>query len=274
MSKIITLTSELIEKACVDFAKSMMKYRSSDGKISYTSVLPGTNEKACVYFEPTAWTKMLLLLSNFDKEVAWHGVASRLDGDEHEYVISDIVVYPQEVTGTNVEMDEVKYTQWLIENDGDERFNNLRMQGHSHVNMSVFPSGVDLQHQEDILAQVGDDSFYIFMIYNKRLEHNIKIYDMRKNLMFDNADITVSIVGDGESLEEFVSNAKSLVTTKSYSYQSQKPTGYIGGKNSSPTPKNNDKPKTSVGNNWRSSKGSEDEEEDEFSYYQRIYGIK
>ena len=39
--------------------------------------------------------------------------------------------------------------------------------GHSHVNMGTSPSSVDLNHQEEILRMLGDNDFYIFMIWNK-----------------------------------------------------------------------------------------------------------
>lgn len=221
MSKFIKITPQIKEELQADFAKSLENMKMSDGKISFTKSFSDTKQTAKVYFTPLAWTKMYALLREFSSEVAWHGVADRYGDDEkNEYIISDILVYPQTVSGTNVEMDEEEYAKWIMENGDDERFFSIRMQGHSHVNMATSPSSVDLQHQADILTQVPEDGFYIFMIYNKRLEKTVKIYDMKKNIMFEDKDITVSLVGS-EGLDEFIKEAKAIVRPRSYSYQKQ-----------------------------------------------------
>lgn len=170
---------------------------------------------------------MTMLIKEFDKEVAWHGVARRTEDESlDEYVIDDIVVYPQEVTGATVEMDTEKYALWIQENIEDERFNHIYMQGHSHVNMGTSPSSVDLNHQEEILGMLGDNDFYIFMIWNKSFASTNKIYDLKKNVMFEDKDITVKIIGQNEGLDEFIKNAKDMVKSKSYAYGGQ--SGYGG----------------------------------------------
>lgn len=35
--------------------------------------------------------------------------------------------------------------------------------------------------------------FYIFMIWNKRGEKTVKIYDLRENILFETADVTVTM---------------------------------------------------------------------------------
>ena len=44
------------------------------------------------------------------------------------------------------------------------------MHGHSHVNMGTSPSATDTKLQEDHLAQLQDNDFYIFLIVNKKRE--------------------------------------------------------------------------------------------------------
>ena len=113
-------------------------------------------------------------------------------------------------------MDTEKYATWLMENAEDERFNNIHMQGHSHVNMGTSPSSVDLHHQEDILNMLGDDDFYIFMIWNKSFASTNKVYDLKKNVLFEDKDITIKIIGATEDLDVFMSSAKEMVKTKAY----------------------------------------------------------
>lgn len=220
MSRPIKLTEQIIQDCRNDFEKVLRQSKMTDGKISFTKALPCGNQKATVIFSAFAWAKMVALITSFDKEVAWHGVASRYGTeDQDEYYISDIVVYPQEVSGATVEMDVEKYAKWLAGNGEDERFNNIHMQGHSHVNMATTPSSVDLTHQEEILSMLEDDDFYIFMIWNKSFTSTNKIYDLKKNILFENSDITVKVAGEVEGLSAFIENAKTMVVSKTYQYQ-------------------------------------------------------
>ena len=190
MSRPIKLTQELIDECRQDFEKALSLTKLSDGKLSFTKAFSCGDRKAVVYFSAEAWAKMTMLIKEFDKEVAWHGVARRTEDESlDEYVIDDIVVYPQEVTGATVEMDTEKYALWIQENIEDERFNHIYMQGHSHVNMGTSPSSVDLNHQEEILGMLGDNDFYIFMIWNKSFASTNKIYDLKKNVMFEDKEI-------------------------------------------------------------------------------------
>ena len=217
MSKPIKITDEFRAAALREFAEALLRMRMTDGKISYSKPLENFTRRATVYFTPEAWMKMYMLVVNFDKEVAWHGVAKRSeDPEKDEYIISDILVYPQKVTAATVETDQEEYENWLYELP-DEVFNNLRMQGHSHVNMGVSPSGVDTTHQEKIMRQLDDDMFYIFMIWNKSFTKWVKVYDFAKNTMFETADVDVKILDENWSLDEFLKDAKSSVKS-GYTY--------------------------------------------------------
>ena len=69
------------------------------------------------------------------------------------------------------------------------------MQGHSHVNFQPVASTVDLEHQERILSQLKGDMFYVFIIYNKKLEHTITIFDLPGNIVYENSDVILEIQG-------------------------------------------------------------------------------
>ena len=229
MAKIIRLSPDCFDDIRAAFEEVLRSAKLSDGKINFTKSFGNIQRKATVYFTEKAWLKMQALVSNFDKEVAWHGTAYRGDDPEKdEYYIGDILVYPQEVTGSTVTTDQVKYQSWLMEHD-DDIFNNIRMQGHSHVNMGTTPSSVDTSLYDRILDQLDDTMFYIFMIYNKRGEKTYKIYDLAKNVLFETADVDVKII-DGEiGLSKFMADAKDKVTTKTYSSGSGYNGNYGGG---------------------------------------------
>ena len=212
MSRPIKMTQAYMDECRQDFEKALQLTKLADGKLTFTKTFSIADRKAVLYFTADAWAKMTALIRDFDKEVAWHGVASRGEDDgKDEYIISDIVVYPQTVSGATVEMDTEEYAKWLMDNADDERFEHIHMQGHSHVNMAPNPSSVDLNHQEEILNMLGDDDFYIFMIWNKSLSNNIKIYDLKKNVLFEDKDITFQHE-EGE-LDEFIKQAKEMVKT-------------------------------------------------------------
>ena len=229
MSKVIKLTTEQLQECRRDFDTALSTMKLTDGKISFIKTITSPNEKATLYFDPLAWRKMQTLIKEFDKEVAWHGVAYRgEDETKNEYFITDILVYPQKVTGATVNTDQEKYEMWLMQHE-DEVFNNIRMQGHSHVNMATSPSGVDETHQAKILEQLEDDMFYIFLIWNKSNSKFIKIYDLKKNILFETIDVTVEILDDGSGIDEFLAEAKKLVEDKPVTpYYSG---GYSGGYN-------------------------------------------
>lgn len=220
MSKPIKLTKELKESAIAEFKSYLEKIRSSDGKVSYSkSFTYEDDDKATILFTPLAYSKIVTLLNSFDTEVAWHGCGKRMA--DNKYLISDIVVYPQVVTGSTVTTDEEKYSKWLIDGikNEDERIDNIVLQGHSHVSFSTNPSTTDMEHQETILKSVADDKFYIFIIWNKKLEHWSKIFDMKTNTMYENKDISYAITSEEYDISKFLTEAKSSVETRSFEKQ-------------------------------------------------------
>ena len=222
MAKIIKMTPELREECRAAFQeeleKALVSAKFADGKLSITKSFGTIDRKAKIYISEIAWMKITTLLREFNKEVAWHATAFRLP-DCDDYYIKDILVYPQTVTASTVDMDVEKYAQWLQEGimAGDERFDHIRCQMHSHVNMGVFASGTDIQHQEEILEQLRDNGFYIFMIWNKRHDAYMRIFDMEKNVLFEKEDIEWLVLDDTIGLSKFLDEAKKVV--KEHVYQ-------------------------------------------------------
>ncbi len=215
MSKPIKITDTILETIMQEFRENVLSAKMTDGKIKYERAFRWEKEeKATLTFSALAFLKMWQVVQGFNSEVAWHGTAYRDADDPSKFRIEDIFVYPQEVTGSTVNTDQGTYQTWLYALD-DEQFNNLRMQGHSHVDFSTTPSGVDLTHQNKILDQLDDDMFYIFLIWNKKNERTIKIYDLANNTFYDTTDVTVVI----EGLGDFLADAKKMVVAKYQTYQ-------------------------------------------------------
>lgn len=221
MSRPIKMTESTIAEILSDFRTWLRSFRASNGRIQYEKTLSKTSDPATIYFTPTAYAKMKYLVSVFDTEAAWHGTVRRLE-EKNAFLITDILVYPQEVTGATVNTDQTKYQDWLMSLD-DDVFNSLRFHGHSHVNMGTSPSSVDMTHREQIIQQVPEDDFYIFLIFNKKTEYTAAIYDFSINTLFETSDIDVKIKGSDESgFLSLMSDAASMITKKAapagYSY--------------------------------------------------------
>lgn len=279
MSKPIKLTDELISAITAEFVETVKKAKMSDGKVNYTKNFKWEgDEKAQVVFSPVAYAKMVMLIQGFETEVAWHGVVFRDEKEPHRFYITDIMVYPQIVTGGTANTEQIPYQNWLYAHD-DEVFNNIRMQGHSHVNYSTNPSPVDITHQEKILSQIDDDMFYIFMIWNKKFEKTIKIYDLANNTLYETADVEIYIGDEGCDLNAFVKASKELVkvqtTTYNYNYgkqqagfQTQTQSGANKGGKSKPKDGKKDKPDIgSSGKNYNYGGYYGDDDDDQYGIY-------
>ena len=232
MSRPIKLSIEQAEAFKREFADILAAGTFPEGEIKFSKKFETCKNKATLYFKEKAWQKMTCLVDEIDKEVAWHGIAKRYDndGENAAYIIEDILVYPQKVTGATVTTDQVEYQTWLMDRDDDE-FNNIRMQGHSHVNMSTSPSTVDLTLYDQIISQLTDDMFYIFLIINKRNEKTIKIYDFRDNIAYETADVETKVLMAPDGVMKFVEDAKKLVVEEkpvAQSYYSPYPHYYSG----------------------------------------------
>ena len=188
------------------------------------------DRKATITFSAQAYMKIFALVHTYSTEVEWHGVVERTAADA--FYIKDVLIFPHKVTGATVISDQTEYEKWLDALDNDT-FNVLRFHGHSHVNMGVTPSGVDMTYRHNILNNFGtpsatSDLFYIFLIFNKKGDISGEIYDLQNNALYSkstNTDEINIVVEDCDWLTDFLDEAKRVVT-ESYSYNN---TGFGSG---------------------------------------------
>lgn len=215
------------EQALADFQAMLDKLDTTPEKyldtISFKekyALSPKDVQKQTVYITSSAYLKMLTYVLSTDKELAWHGIVlTDLEHYPDKYFITDVFLYPQTVTGATVTTDQTKYNAWTQELD-DDTFNNMRFQGHSHVNMSTSPSSVDTTFYEDLVQNLHNGEFYIFMILNKRREMYFRIYDTANNIMYDKEDIDVVVLdSDNEDLiADAKASIKEFISEQSYKY--------------------------------------------------------
>ena len=228
MGKPIKATAEMKAEILADVAKKLESMNAFDGKFKIEfDYQYGENDKARVSFTPLAWRKQKRLIADFYTEVGWHGVCKRDPEDPAHFIVEDIIVFPQAVTGATVTPSQEEYDMWkgMLP---DDQFNNLRFHGHSHVNMDVSPSGTDTTYQKKlsdgiegadfteeerkaVLEEMGDSCFYVFMILNKSGKFWIRIRDMFYNIEYSSNEIEVIHEEEIDELGVFIADAKSKV---------------------------------------------------------------
>lgn len=206
MSRPYKITDEHRQQILQDFYESLVKNPITNGTLTYSKTLDCG--KATILFTPKAYMKQAALVRETASEIGWHGIVHRSETDSRTFIVEDIVVYPQKVTGTSINPDQQEYNSWQDSFD-DDTFNAMRFHGHSHVNMGVFSSSVDDGYQQSLIEQLGPEMFQIFMILNKKGEHWQRIVDLKSNIVFDTADIQIGLTDCGFDYNAFLADAKS-----------------------------------------------------------------
>lgn len=204
--KPIQLTDEAKSNALEIFKRLLEEQKGTDLNIKITAdtlIAQQNIQKPTVFATAQAYAKMMTLINENNKELAWHGVAVRVGTN---YLIEDILVYPQTVTNSTVDADEEAYAKWLMALP-DEVLNHLRFQGHSHVKMNASPSGRDTGNWEKFIDLIEPDDFYLFCIGNQSADFYWTIYDKKLNVQFENKDITFTIIDEkGNSIPDWCSD--------------------------------------------------------------------
>ena len=209
MLKHIKIDDATVEKVVEEFKNYVSNTKVIEDEAVFTyKVSPPTEEEATaeVIFTEKAYWKISLLLAAFDSEVAWYGVADRIE--KGKYKVEDIVVFPQRVTGGTVTTDAMEIAKWSGSIPA-EQYNRLRFHGHSHVNMGAFVSSVDSKDRKDHLAQIPPDDFFIFAVFNKRHDIHLEIYDLLYDARYDDNEIDFQVEGDDAF--DFLTDAKRKV---------------------------------------------------------------
>lgn len=163
-----------------------------------------------IFITADAYIKMRKLVNDTSTEIGWYGTVTKQPGLDEVYIIDDIIVYPQRVTGVTCEQDDDKMFNFEMSLTTDQ-VNHKRFQGHSHVNMGVTPSGVDEQFYRDLLTQVND--YFIITVTNKREEYTTRFYDIANNIVYSDLPIRV-ITESGGVLDLWYEEAKKQLVNR------------------------------------------------------------
>lgn len=124
-----------------------------------------------VYILPDARAKMEMYCELCEKEIGWLGFVKKLDGIG--YMITDVALLKQEVHATTTEITPEGLLDFWASTPPENQA-NIKMWGHSHVNMSPSPSGQD-NSQMDYFKDGNE--WFIRLITNKKGDMDITIYD-------------------------------------------------------------------------------------------------
>lgn len=182
----------------------MFTYKGSTSVV--TKTLP------VIRISPKALGKMQSLVKWSDVEVGWLGVVERFN---HTYTIKDIYLFEQEVNSVTCEITPESlalFAEDLLQYpNGMEIFNNIRMWGHSHVNMSVEPSCQDETQFEELAKNSGD--YFIRIIANKRGELSVDLIDEELGMTYLNLEWNIEDDYDSEDFyQEFLTKVKQKPT--------------------------------------------------------------
>lgn len=160
----------------------MLNFKKATGKTE-VDVLQTKAPK--VYINRDALTKMEIYVDSCSDEIGWLGTAYK---DKDKYYIEDVMLFEQDVHGTTTEITpeglEEFGSKLLEEEDGVEKWNKIRVWGHSHVNMGVTSSGQDDDQMETFSCNGLD--WFIRIIANKRGEMEIDVYNFETGVIYKN----------------------------------------------------------------------------------------
>lgn len=169
------------------------------------------NENAYnVFILPQARTKMELYCALCEKEIGWLGFVKRYP--DNSFLIEDVVLLKQEVHSATTEIDP----QALLEFWGQtpvEKQPDIKIWGHSHVNMSPNPSGQD----DDQMSYFKDgNEWFIRLITNKKGDINITIYDYANGYEIHSEELYTYDPNRVELKKAIQEEIKAKVTEKTY----------------------------------------------------------
>jgi len=199
----IFLDEQNKEELIKTFTTHLNKIKLSTNTINFTAQVQQkteNNTKATLIISPKAYLKMMLYVRDTPTEIAWHGTV--IKQNTNTYIITDVFLYPQKLSAATVTTVQEKYNNWCVDL-ADEQYDHMRLQGHSHVNFSVSPSGTDLNFYDTILQVLNKSDFYIFMIMNKNGDMYFLIYDLENNTIYEKQDINLMLKSAGSEEDIF-----------------------------------------------------------------------
>ena len=176
-----------------------------------------------VYILPDARTKMEMYCELCEKEIGWLGFVKKFPGTG--YLITDVVLLKQEVHATTTEIDPAALLDFWAATPTEQQA-DIKLWGHSHVNMSPSPSGQD-DSQMDYFKDGND--WFIRLITNKKGDMNITIYDYANGIEIHDDVLYTYNPKRAELRTAIEAEIKEKVKEKTYTAPAKTTPTYSGG---------------------------------------------
>lgn len=185
-----------------------------------------------VYILPEARAKMEMYCELCAKEIGWLGFVKKYPGTG--YLITDVVLLKQEVHATTTEIDPAALLDFWGTVPPEQQA-DIKLWGHSHVNMSPSPSGQD-DSQMDYFKDGND--WFIRLITNKKGDMNITIYDYVNGVQITDDVLHTFNPKRAELKAQIEAEIKEKVKEKTYTAPAKTTTPYQAKTNYPSTKKN------------------------------------
>jgi len=170
---------------------------------------------AKVYIDPICYQEIMYYVDKCDKEVGGLGRVKKVGND---FYVSKVYLLDQEVSGASTDLDAEAVAKCMFETQNDEELHGeLAFQWHSHVNMAVFWSNVDL----DTIKEIGQGGLCVATVFNKRQETRTGVYVKSTNqyvpdLFMDDIELIKAVPTDNCDTKIWENNLKTKVRVKQY----------------------------------------------------------
>jgi len=139
-----------------------------------------------VIISKEALIKMQLYVEGCSNEIGWLGTATK--NNDNIFFIDDVFLFEQDVHSTTTEITPEGLTAFaeelLQQPNGIEIWNNIKLWGHSHVNMCTHPSVQDDKQMETFSE--GGHPWFLRIIANKKGDITIDLYDYEHGIIYSN----------------------------------------------------------------------------------------
>ena len=137
-----------------------------------------------IFMSSSVQKKLKAITELCTKEIsAWISVTKK----EDKYYLDDCYLPEQEVSDAAVRIESSQIAR-MIGALGPEKCSAFRAHYHSHVNMGVTPSGVDV---DDLRSSSKNVPYFITIIGNKKGEMSTRFRDTTKGITYHNLAITI-----------------------------------------------------------------------------------
>ena len=184
-----------------------MNIKLNTGK---TQVSVIANKSPELIITPEAYAFISELVSQAKEEVSWLSHISQYDN--RLFVLDECFVVEQNVHPAQTEMTDnglQELSNQILKSKGASYYNEIRLWGHSHVNMSPSPSGQD----RDQIRKFSDQEWFIMLIINKSGDMHIEFHDNINGIKFTDIPVYLSVPSKNQATvkEQVSSEIKSKV---------------------------------------------------------------